>query len=207
MIDAKFVNSDITTEEMLTHATKQAEEVSQSCPHALDRVGMNFTHAVTIIIPRPLLDAMGHRRVSALDCVVAIVFIGVHMRTLACKLLNMLSQGFLFGIQSHPQAHLPSFSPNRADDWRPIIGKRATSATLIGPTTWWVSWIEVLKTFFPPRSGTSRRFPFPDRVKGFVVVRLARWLARRGAVAAPSGSVNRVRLPAHWMARPSKYLE
>ena len=92
MVDTKFVNSDIATEEMLTHTAKQAEEGSQSRPQPFNGVGVNLTHAIAIIITRPLLDAMRHRRSRTLDHVVTVVFVGVNMRAFAGKLLDMLAQ-------------------------------------------------------------------------------------------------------------------
>ena len=203
MIDAKFMDSDIATEKVLAYATKQAQKVSQPGPHAFNGVGMHFSNTVAIIIACPFLLSVSNRRARALDGVVAVIFVRVNMRAFACKAFDMFAQRRLFGVRRDPQAHLSSFSPYCADHGWTIIGKRPASPSLVRPTARWISRVEVFNTFFPPRSGTFRRFRFPDRAVGYPVVRSEHWFAARVAVAAPSDSANPVRLPAHSTVRPS----
>src|SRR6476469_413342 len=44
----------VLIQEPLTHAAEGAQEVSYARPDAFDRIGMDFTDAITVIIPRPL---------------------------------------------------------------------------------------------------------------------------------------------------------
>ena len=43
----------VLIQEILTDAAERAQEVSYTCPDAFDRVGMDFTDTIAIIIPRP----------------------------------------------------------------------------------------------------------------------------------------------------------
>src|SRR5262245_16647065 len=78
----------VLVQEPLTHATEGAQEVSRASPDAFDRVGMDFTDAIAVIITRPF--AVSRRMAdglmaSARLCYVAIgrPFIGVDRRIIA----------------------------------------------------------------------------------------------------------------------------
>src|SRR5215207_1011443 len=49
----------VLIQEALTHATEGAQEVSQACPDAFDRVGMDFAYTIAVIIPRPFALSRG----------------------------------------------------------------------------------------------------------------------------------------------------
>ena len=58
---------------------KRTQEVTHSGPHALSRVGVNFTDAVAIIIPGPFFSAVADGSVGSDNVVVSLPFIGVDL--------------------------------------------------------------------------------------------------------------------------------
>src|SRR5690606_18317929 len=120
---------------------------------------------------------MCHRGTGPVDGIVAIVFVGVTMRAFTGKAFDMVTQGHLFGIGRHTQPDLTRLAANCADHWRTVIGEGATSASLIGASSWGIERVEVFNPFFPPHSETFRRFQneylqWACRVAGF-----RHWLA------------------------------
>lgn len=149
-IDAKLMNSDIATEEMLTDTAKGTQKGSQASPQALNGVGMNFTKAIAIIVSRPLFRGVRNRRALAVEMVVTVVFIGKDLRRWLGKLMDMLTQGFAFSILHDAQTDLSAAASNRSQHRWTVIGKGAASPTFVGTLTRWVSWREVFYAFFPP---------------------------------------------------------
>src|SRR5215510_12377601 len=93
--------------------------------------------------------------------VVTLIFIGVELTIDLRKLMDMRFQGLSSGIQDHAQAHLTTFSANGARDRGSVVGVGAPSPPIVGAPAGRVSRVEVLFTFFPPHSETSRPFQLP----------------------------------------------
>src|SRR5436305_112285 len=79
-IDAKLVDRHVAVEIGFMHATKGTEEMTQTAPHAFLTVGMAFAPTVTIVVPRPLLEAMTDGDVLTLERIIAIILVGVDQR-------------------------------------------------------------------------------------------------------------------------------
>jgi len=84
----------------------------------------------------------------ALDCGVAVVFVGIDMRARPGKLLDMRTQRRLLGIAHHAQPYLPTHAPNRPQHGWSVIGIGAPTTALIRPIAWRISRVEVLCPFF-----------------------------------------------------------
>ena len=57
-INTKFMQSNIAAQEVLADTTKGSQMGSQSGPHALKCVGMNFTKTIAVIISCPFIGTM-----------------------------------------------------------------------------------------------------------------------------------------------------
>src|SRR5688572_8381797 len=163
------MHGDITTQAMFTHAAKNTQESAQARPHAFRRVGVNFADAIAIIIPRPLFVTMSDHRTWTGNRVVAVIFIGIDMRSFARKLLDMLAQRDLFRIRHHAQAHFARLSSHRPQNRGTVIGKGAASPAFVGATAGWIGWLKVFASFFPPHSETFHRFQRQYRGGGLPV--------------------------------------
>src|SRR5262245_43088535 len=211
---------DIAAEIALMHATEHAQICPQSSPHSFTGVGMRFARPISIRITRPFSQRVANRGMWPLDRCVALVFVGVDVRSWSSKLLHMRAQPGLLGVLNHAQAHLATHSSHSSQDRRPVIGICATSTPLIRSAARRVGRIEMLPAFFPPRSGTFRRSqslyqarvypvvlprhapaggdaisgPFSRSVQAHV--RVARWidLGTRHVVARPLGPATTARL-------------
>src|SRR5574341_1409314 len=161
------MKSDITTQEMLVHPAKNAQEGSHARPHAFGRVGVNLTVAIAVIVACPLVEAMLNGGMSTIDQVVAIVFIGINGHSRLGEWMHRVAQGFAFRIFNNAQPDLPAHAPNRAQHGRTVILKGATSTLLIGTPPREIVGVKVLPAFFPPHSETSRHFQFQLRGQGF----------------------------------------
>src|SRR5664279_5540783 len=115
------MNSDIAAQEMLADAPKGTQKSPQPRPHALGRVRVHFTDAVPIIVARPFVVSVCDHRARALNRVIAVVLIGIDMRSLPGETLDMLSQGRLLRVGSDPQTDLPTLASNRPQDGRTVI--------------------------------------------------------------------------------------
>jgi hypothetical protein len=126
-------------------------------PQAFDRVGMNFSYSITVIISCPLFLAVTDRAVRSLDLIVALPFIGVTLGRLLGITMHVLLQSLAVCMPTDSQAALPTLSANGSNHRWPIIFIRAVPALLVRSATWRIQRISMLFAFFPPRSGTSRQ--------------------------------------------------
>src|SRR5688572_1534026 len=141
------MDSHITMQKMFAHAAKGAQEIAQPRPQPFAGVGVGLKPTITIIVTRPLVNAMTHRFAVSLQVVVTLVLVGIHQRLGMGELLDKRTQGGHARIVHHAQAHLSTFTSDHAQHWRTVIGKRAASASLVGMSTRRVKWVEMLKPF------------------------------------------------------------
>ena len=65
---------------MFANPLESTQKVAQLSPKPFDGVGVNFVYAVSVVISRPLLDAMAYRSVIKYLCanmIVSIAFVTV----------------------------------------------------------------------------------------------------------------------------------
>ncbi len=160
---------------------ERAQEITDICPHTFGGVAMNFANPITIIIAYPFASAMGNSSVGPDDMVITLVFIGEDVRPDQRKLMDMLDQGLPLSIHCHPQADLPTFSTNRPDNGRAVIGIGATPTPLVGPATRRVIQVKVFIPLFPPHSETFRRSQMA-LLKYCSTVQIVRLLAHMAAI-------------------------
>ena len=157
-VDAVFTHGNIARQMSLVHAAKGSQEVARPGPHSLRRVDVDLTNAIAIVIACPFVFTMINGDTVALNLLVASPLIGIRHRVRLSEPSHMLLQGLAIGVFNHTQAHLPTFSPNRADDRRPIIVIGAVPSLFVGAPSRGIGRIAVLFAFFPPHSETFHRF-------------------------------------------------
>ena len=116
-----FAHRQIVFQTLLVNAAKRPQKVAGRRPQSFDGVDMNLSHAISIVISRPLFLAVTNRAVCSIDAVVALPFICVTGGLLLCVSMHVLLQRLAIGMVAHSQATLPTLPANRPDDGRPII--------------------------------------------------------------------------------------
>jgi hypothetical protein len=137
------------------------QKITGRRPQTFDTIGMDFSHAIPIIISRPFVLAVTDRAMCPLNSIVALPFIGVTLGCLPRKPMHMLSQSLAVRLLTDSQAALPTLSPNGSDNRWSVIVIRAVPALLVSSAPRRIIRIRVLFAFFPPHSETSR--PFQSR--------------------------------------------
>src|SRR3990172_2390640 len=120
-VDGKLMDCHVATEKMLADTPKRTQEGTQARPQSFNRVGVDFADAIAVIVARPLVNAMRHRRTRTLNGVVTVVLVGVDMRAFTREAFDVRPQRDGLGVLDHPQTHLPALPPNRAQDGRTVI--------------------------------------------------------------------------------------
>src|SRR5713101_6628636 len=159
------------------YPAKGPQKVSHPCPHAFRGIDMHFAHPVAVIISRPLVAPVRHRRMRACQLGVAAPFVSVDVGVLTGKPPHMRPQGALVGALHHPQPHLPTLTPHCAHHGGAVIVVGAVAALFVRPPPRRIRWVGVLLAFFPPHSETSRRFPCGRRVREWWVAAVRHWFA------------------------------
>lgn len=85
---------------------------------------------------------------SALNMIVGRPLIGIQMRVLQCKLMNVMFQSIAVRAMNHAQTDLTTFAPDRTDHGWTIILIRALPALFVGVPSWRVVGIAVFLAFF-----------------------------------------------------------
>src|SRR5262249_36065353 len=124
-------------------------------------------------------------------------FVGVTSSRLLRITMDVLPQRLAISMLADSQAALPALPANSAHDGWPIVVIRAVSPLLVGPTPRRIVRIGVLFAFFPPRSETSRRFPFRRRLRRPDLRVPAHWLAVASATDEHSDGTGPT-LPPAW---------
>src|SRR5260221_9119319 len=130
------------------NASKQTHEVAHQSPHAFQRVNMDFTDAIAIIIACPFFVSMTNGAVGAVNVVIALPFISVDTAILFGEPRYLVAQGLTVAVLDHAQADFTSVSAHCADNRRTVIGIRAMPAPFIIPPTRWVIRVQMRLTFF-----------------------------------------------------------
>lgn len=143
---------------------------------------MNFADSVSIVITRIFIFAVTDCVAYALQVIVTIIFIGVERRFRLSKVLHKRTEGVALRVLHHANTHLARGSPNDSTHWWTVIVIGTASTLFIDSPTGWILRITAPFSFFPPRSGTFRRFRLPDRsgVRCFVAV--LHWLGVSAAL-------------------------
>jgi hypothetical protein len=139
----------LATQKWLMYLTERTQKGPQSRPHPFGSVGMHFAHAIPVVVTRPFVAAMGNRGMGALDLVVALVFIRVHMGPYSRELMHMLPQRFALAIGHHAQTYLARFTSDRAQDRWTVVGVGAPPASSVRAAAGWVKRVEMLVAFSP----------------------------------------------------------
>ena len=96
-------------------------------------------------------------------------------------------------VRTHPQPTLATFPADGPDNGRTIILIGAVTPALVGAAARRIARITVFVAFFPPRSGTSHRFPSHDPARPADLTSCTRW---QGGVSATDGCTDaRARVP------------
>jgi hypothetical protein len=184
----QFMDCHVSTQEMLADAAKRSEEVSQTCPHAFSRIGVDFKNIVRIVIARPFLASVRNRGMLAFDSLIRLVFIGEDMAVWQGETMYVLDQRFGLCRVNHSQANLPTRTPNGAQHRRTVIGVGTPSAPFVGSPTRGSMWTDALLTFFPPHFGRVRHSRLPNRGQASQVVNVRHFVEALAAHSERSGN-------------------
>jgi len=176
MVDRKLVNGDITGQVLLMNSTERAQEITQTGPAAFIGIDVDLPNAISIVIPSPFVLTVTNRVPHPLELVIAIILIGVDRSLSSGKLFNERTQGRPLRIFHHPNTDLTRSPTDDCTNRRTVIGISTSATSFIGPFAGRVIWVRMPVAFFPPRSGTFRRFQLPDRQGGFLVGLVQHWL-------------------------------
>ena len=157
------MDGNVSCQKPFAHASERPQEITQSGPHTLGRIHMDFAYAVAIVIACPLMTTMRDSRMSAVKAVITGILIGIDVSVQRSEVFHVTLQRHPFRIDNNSQPNLTPFASNRAENWGTVIGKSSPSAPFISPRPWGVGGVGVFDSFFPPNSGTSRRFRCSDR--------------------------------------------
>ena len=181
-----LAHCDIILQVLFMHAAQGAQKIAHGSPTAFARVGVDFVNAIAVIITRPFVLGVTHRRMGARQVVVTAPFVGVTRRRCLRRCRDVLLQRQFVRMRDHCQADLPAGSSERPDDRRAIIVIRAVAFALICVPARRIGRVAMRITFFPPRSETSRRFPSRHPAAAFAHGLHTHWLASARALARPS---------------------
>ena len=121
-------------------------------------VAVDLALAIPIIIPCPLVHAVGDGGVGRMAAVIALPFICEQVRTLQRDILaDQVSARMPVRMVAHPKTLLPRLARDHTDDGGAIIGIGAVPPPFIGASAWRIAGIAMGRTFFPLRSGRVHR--------------------------------------------------
>ncbi len=176
-------------------SAKRAQEVSQRLPQAFNRVDVDFTDTVAVVVARPFFRAVTDRLVTPIQLGVALPLVAVTGRAIPGELLDVAVQRLFVGALGDSQAALATTSSNRPDHRRAVIVVRAMSALLIGSATRRIRLVYMPFAFFPPRSETSRLFPSGGRATASRLTSRSRSLGAACARCEHFAEISRVLQP------------
>src|SRR5262245_272982 len=138
------------------HAAERPQEGAQARAGALTTVAMHFSHAIAIVIARPLVLRVIDRGMREIQPMVTAVLVGIDDRGIRRHgfTQNTLAGG-LITVADHPAALFATLTTDDMNDGRAVIIIGAMPWLLIGPPPWRIVGIEMGRTFFPPRSGRA----------------------------------------------------
>jgi len=185
------------------HPAERPQEGAQASAHPFTPIAMHFALPVAIVITRPLLLSVFDGRVLLLVPVVTALFVRIDDRPFwrYCFSKNTLASG-LVALADHPAALFATLAADNVNDRRPIVVVGARAWRLSRTTTWRVVRIAMRRTFFPLRSGTTRR----PRRSALPSCRLepshSDWLAAVAARYGRFGARDAAHAPAERSIRP-----
>jgi hypothetical protein len=157
-IDHRLIRRHVQMQVLLVDPTEGAQVGPQRCARPFTGVAVHFTSAIAIVIPCPLMDAMTDRRMGWMTPPVTRPLIRIEPRG-PCRnvLRDQRCTGARVGMVAHPPALLPRLARDDTDDRGPIVGIGAVPFPLVGTPPRRISWVEMGRAFFPPRSDTTRQ--------------------------------------------------
>jgi len=88
------------------NSTIRTDEIAQTGPATFVGVDVNFTDAISIVIPSIFVLAVTNGVACALQAIVAVVFIGVECCIGLRKTLDKRTERFAFCVLHHANAYL-----------------------------------------------------------------------------------------------------
>ena len=163
LIDLMFTHGQIRMQVLLVDSAKRTQKIAGCRPQPFDRIGMDFSDTVAIVIARPFFLAMTHGVMSPVDAVVALPFIGITGGFFLGVAVHVFLQRLPVGMRAHAQPALPTFPADGPDDGRTIVLIGPVPSSVVRAAAWRIAWVAVFVAFFPPRSETSHRFQSPGQ--------------------------------------------
>ena len=201
-----FTHRQIAFQILFMNPAEGSQKITGCRPQTFDSIGMDFAHAITIVISRPFTLAVTDCAVGPLDSIVAWPFIGVTLGCLPGVTMHVLPQSLTVRMLTDSQATLPTLSTNGSDNRWPVIFIRPVPTLLVSSATRRIIRIRVLFAFFPPRSDTSRPFQSLCRAVASGSTVHQHSVGCACATCARSAAIVQVPQPVRWRVRPCRHL-
>ena len=110
-VTTKLADGDIAKEILFVNTFEGAQEIADIRPHTFNRVAVDLTKAIPIVVAGILFSTMTNGVSIPLYAVIALILIGIDQRIFAGESLNMLAEGNAFRIIDDPQRTSPVSRP------------------------------------------------------------------------------------------------
>src|SRR5262245_64744127 len=116
-----FTDGQIVFEILLVDSAKGAQEVTHRRPQAFNRIGMNLSNAISILISSPFLDAMTDRAMRPVKVCISLPLVGVAAGVAPRVVMAVGAQRSPIRMLPHPQATVPTLASDGPHHRPPII--------------------------------------------------------------------------------------
>src|SRR5947207_1337113 len=183
------------------YPSKDSQVGAQPGPGSFAAVAVHLSHAVAIVVPRPLLLPMLDAGVFQLQRLLHRPIAAPFIRVQRCcsgweAALEHLPARRPVRVFPHKVADFPGAPADEGEDRRPVGGIGAVAPNLIGAAPRWIGGIGVQFPLFPPRSDTVRRPQKRDRSSAWWVRSHTSCSGPVGAACATAAVTNPVPGPA-----------
>jgi hypothetical protein len=156
-IDHSLIRCHVEVQVWLMHAAKHPQVAPKRRPRSLAGVAVDFTAAIPISIPSPLMDTMADCGMVRMTPPIALPLVGKLRAAGGHVLCDQGRTRTRIGMVADPEALLPRVPRDDANNWRTVIGVGPMPSPLMGIPPGRILGVRTGRAFFSPRSGTVRR--------------------------------------------------
>jgi hypothetical protein len=163
-INHGYIRCHIQMHVLVVNTLERTEVPAVRCARTLAGVAVDLAAAVTIIIPRPLVNAVADSGTAEMPPVIALPLIGIKPRAVYANVLRDGSgAGARAGMVADPEALRARLARDQTNDGGTIIGIGAVPPPLVGTLPGRIDRVRMRGAFFPPRfwynSSASKAVP------------------------------------------------
>jgi hypothetical protein len=156
-IDQRFIRCHVEMQVLLMNAPKHTQGGPERRASSLAGVAVDFSAAIAVIIPRPLVHTVANGGMGWMAPPIALPLIGMELRAASGDVLrNEGRTGAPIGMVTYPEALLTRVPRDDADEQWTIVDRGPMPFPLVGTPPGRISGIAMGCTFFPRRFGTVR---------------------------------------------------